>query len=82
MQYERSQAQPVKDKKAKQAKDKQPEKKSPATVIPEPFTCRQEILKISKGKSSQLQISFLPFELGIHKCNIILTDDSDGAGEV
>jgi hypothetical protein len=47
-------------------------------VIPEPFTIKSDQIFIKKGKTYVLQVNFLPFELGIHKCNIILTDESVG----
>lgn len=61
-------------------KDKGPvvEKKTQSSIIPEPFTVKNESLKIKRGGQQTLQINFLPFELGIHKCNIILTDENVG----
>jgi len=51
-------------------------------LIPEPFTAKLDHIKITaKQKYAILTLNFLPFELGIHKCNIILTDEN-GAGEI
>lgn len=46
--------------------------------MPEPYYCKQEQLKIKKGNQGQLSILFLPFELGIHKCHVIFTDENVG----
>jgi hypothetical protein len=37
-----------------------------------------EQIKIRKGNQVTLPILFLPFELGIHKANIIFTDENVG----
>lgn len=37
-----------------------------------------ESIKIRKGNQVTLPILFLPFELGIHKANIIFTDENVG----
>lgn len=46
--------------------------------IPEPYFCKMESIKIRKGNQVTLPILFLPFELGIHKANIIFTDENVG----
>jgi len=46
--------------------------------VPEPFFCKMESIKIRKGNQVTLPILFLPFELGIHKANIIFTDENVG----
>jgi hypothetical protein len=37
-----------------------------------------EHVKIRKNNSAMIPIIFLPFELGIHKCHIIFTDEAVG----
>lgn len=46
---------------------------------PEPFSCKYvDPIKIRKGASANVQILFLPFELGVHKCNVVFTDEAIG----
>lgn len=52
-------------------------KKDTAT-IPEPYFCKLEQIKIRKGAQATVPILFLPFELGIHKANLIFTDENVG----
>lgn len=60
-----------KDDVAKNAKKEQ-------SSVPEPYFCKMESIKIRKGNQVTLPILFLPFELGIHKANIIFTDENVG----
>jgi len=46
--------------------------------VPDPFYCKMEAIKIRKNNSAMIPIIFLPFELGIHKCHIIFTDEAVG----
>ena len=45
---------------------------------PDPFYCKLEHVKIRKGAQALIPIFFLPFELGIHKCHVIFTDELVG----
>ncbi len=46
--------------------------------IPEPFYCKQDMVAVNKGQTQTLNVIFLPFELGVHRCFIILTDNDVG----
>lgn len=46
--------------------------------IPEPFSCKIESQKVRKNQTINVPILFLPFELGVHKCYIIFTDEQVG----
>ena len=46
--------------------------------VPDPFYCKMEHVKIRRNNSAMIPIIFLPFELGIHKCHIIFTDEQVG----
>ena len=35
-------------------------------------------IKIRKGANANVTILFLPFELGVHKCNVVFTDEAIG----
>lgn len=35
-------------------------------------------MKIRRNASANIQILFLPFELGVHKCNVVFTDEAIG----
>lgn len=52
--------------------------KKEVSTVPEPYFCKMESIKIRKGNQVTLPILFLPFELGIHKANIIFTDENVG----
>jgi len=45
---------------------------------PEPFSCKHEHVKIRKNAQAPIPVIFLPFELGIHKCHVIFTDEAVG----
>lgn len=47
-------------------------------VTPEPFYVKQEQVKIRRGAQAPIPVIFLPFELGIHKCHVIFTDENVG----
>jgi len=46
--------------------------------IPEPFFCKNETIAVNKGQTQPLIVSFLPFELGVHRCFVILVDNDVG----
>jgi hypothetical protein len=46
--------------------------------VPEPFYTRVDTLNVAKGASQSLVVTFLPFELGPHKCYVILIDNDVG----
>jgi len=46
--------------------------------VPEPFFCKQEVLPVNKGQTQTLTVVFLPFELGVHRCFVVLTDNDVG----
>jgi len=76
--YEQPQAK--KGKKGEKGKDKNPGKAPTGEKLaPEPFTCKsQDLIRIKRGQQANVQILFLPFELGVHKCNIVFTDEAIG----
>jgi len=47
-------------------------------VTPEPFFCKQDQVKIRRNAQAPIPVIFLPFELGIHKCHVIFTDENVG----
>eukprot|EP00826_Nyctotherus_ovalis_P038520 TRINITY_DN3612_c0_g1_i6.p1 TRINITY_DN3612_c0_g1~~TRINITY_DN3612_c0_g1_i6.p1 ORF type:complete len:1173 (+),score=401.21 TRINITY_DN3612_c0_g1_i6:253-3771(+) len=46
--------------------------------VPDPFFCKQETLPVNKGQTQNLTVVFLPFELGVHRCFVVLTDNDVG----
>lgn len=46
--------------------------------VPDPFHIKIEQIKIKKQSQQTVQVLFLPFELGVHKANIIFTDEAVG----
>jgi hypothetical protein len=47
-------------------------------LAPDPYTCKQETVKVRKGLSANVPLLFLPFELGVHKCHVVFTDEAVG----
>jgi len=85
VQYDRNQKDATKKKDGKAApaagkgkKDDKTVAKKETSSVPEPYFCKMESIKIRKGNQVTLPILFLPFELGIHKANIIFTDENVG----
>lgn len=37
------------------------------TAVPDPFSCKNDTVRIKKNGSNIVPITFLPFELGVHK---------------
>eukprot|EP01022_Parablepharisma_sp_SALTPOND_P034835 TRINITY_DN931_c0_g1_i1.p1 TRINITY_DN931_c0_g1~~TRINITY_DN931_c0_g1_i1.p1 ORF type:complete len:1690 (-),score=186.44 TRINITY_DN931_c0_g1_i1:61-5130(-) len=46
--------------------------------IPDPFFCKHETIAVNKGQTTTLPVIFLPFELGVHECFIVLVDNDVG----
>lgn len=46
--------------------------------LPDAFWCRQDIVKVKAGAPIKLNVQFLPFALGDHKCQLVLLDDQVG----
>ena len=47
-------------------------------MVPDPYSCKLEVLKVRKGQTVNVPVLFLPFELGVHKCHIVFTDEAVG----
>lgn len=45
---------------------------------PEPFFCKHEFLRLKKGAQNIIQVTFLPFEMGTHRCFVVLVDEQVG----
>jgi hypothetical protein len=43
--------------------------------VPDPFTCKLLSVKVKKGYTINVPVLFLPFELGVHKCYVVFSDD-------
>jgi len=52
--------------------------KSKASAAPEPYTCKLEQVKVRKNQTANVPVLFLPFELGVHKCYVVFTDEAVG----
>lgn len=52
--------------------------KGKASLAPEPYTCRLEVVKVRKNQTVNVPVLFLPFELGVHKCHVVFTDEAVG----
>lgn len=57
-------------------------KKGPADgkqtkTVPDPFSSRTEV-KVRKNQTVNFPVVFLPFELGVHKCFVVFTDENVG----
>ncbi len=46
--------------------------------VPDPFFCKQDTLAVNKSQTQTLNVIFLPFELGVHRCLVILVDNDVG----
>ncbi len=46
--------------------------------LPDAFWCRQDMVKVKAGAPIKLNVQFLPFALGDHKCQLVLLDDQVG----
>jgi len=46
--------------------------------IPDPFYCKMETVRIKKNGSNIVPITFLPFELGVHKSYVVFSDENVG----
>jgi hypothetical protein len=57
---------------AKDSKSKQ------VQSVPDPYTCKVEMVKVRKNQTVNVPVLFLPFELGVHKCQVVFTDESIG----
>ena len=53
-------------------------KKSVGAGVPDPFHCKMETVRIKKNGSNIVPINFLPFELGVHKCFVVFSDENVG----
>ena len=67
-----------KKKKTKKAQSGPDPSEEVAKYIPEPFFCKQDTIAVNKGQTQVLNVLFLPFELGVHRCFIILVDNDVG----
>ena len=47
-------------------------------LVPEPYSCKLEVIKVRKHATINVPVLFLPFELGVHKCNVVFTDEAVG----
>ena len=46
--------------------------------VPDPYTCKLEQVKVRKNTTVNVPLLFLPFELGVHKCHVVFTDEAVG----
>jgi len=46
--------------------------------VPEPFYIKQVSLPVRKKATVTLPVTFIPFEFGTHRCDILLTDKEVG----
>ena len=46
--------------------------------FPDPFHCKMESVWVKKNGSMIVPITFLPFELGVHKCYVVFADENVG----
>ena len=51
--------------------------KNKTSTVPDPFSCRTEV-KVRKNQTVNFPVVFLPFELGVHKCFVVFTDENVG----
>ena len=51
---------------------------TPINRMPEPFHCKLETIRIKKNGSNIVPVTFLPFELGVHKCYVVFSDENVG----
>lgn len=51
---------------------------APAQPPPDPFFCKNEHLRLKKGAQNIIQVTFLPFEMGSHRCYVVLVDEQVG----
>jgi hypothetical protein len=49
-----------------------------AASVSDPYTCKLEVVKVRKNQTVNVPLLFLPFELGVHKCNVVFTDEAVG----
>ena len=49
-----------------------------SNYIPEPFYCKSNILNVGKGQTQTLVVIFFPFEIGRHRCYVVLIDSEVG----
>ena len=64
-----------KDKAAVESASKGGKKES---LVPQPYSCKLEVVKVRKNQTVNVPVLFLPFELGVHKCNVVFTDEAVG----
>lgn len=46
--------------------------------VPDPFSCKMENVRVRKNATVNVPVLFLPFELGVHKCFVVFTDENVG----
>jgi hypothetical protein len=56
----------------------QPAGDNKTATVPDPYTCKLEVVKVRKNQTVNVPLLFLPFELGVHKCNVVFTDEAVG----
>jgi hypothetical protein len=56
-----------KNRGAGQPKDKKGKAEPVVSNVPDPFYCKLETVRIKKNGSNIVPVTFLPFELGVHK---------------
>jgi len=64
--------------KGKAANDAKQAKEATAQLAPDPYTCKLEVVKVRKNQTVNVPLLFLPFELGVHKCHVVFTDEAVG----
>ena len=47
-------------------------------MAPEPYSCKLDNVKVRKNQTVNVPVLFLPFELGVHKCHVVFTDEAVG----
>ena len=69
----------VTDKAAPGKKGQQADPQKPKNPnVPDPFSCKMESVKVRKNATANVPILFLPFELGVHKCFVVFSDENVG----
>ena len=63
--------------KLKETNDQKDSKAKPP-LAPEPYSCKLEVIKVRKNQTVNVPVLFLPFELGVHKCHVVFTDEAVG----
>lgn len=57
---------------------KKKENEGNTSHVPDPFYCKLETIRIKKNGSNIVPVTFLPFELGVHKCYVVFSDENVG----